>query len=92
MVFRGNIGISTYSTSVAPLSSTIINLGKPEVLPDDYYYNSVGAPRVSHEQGIGEGLTIACGFVKVCSWLNKNRSHGGSKDATVQIKESDHQI
>jgi hypothetical protein len=64
MFFRGNIGISTYIISVD-------NLGKPEGLPDDYYYNSVGAPRVFHEQGIGEGLTIACGFVKVCSWLNK---------------------
>ena len=54
MFFRGNIGISTYIKSVAPLSFPIINLGKPEGLPDDYYYNSVGAPRVSHEQGIGE--------------------------------------
>ena len=75
MFFRGNIGISTYIKSVAPPKSTLSkpvgNLGKPEGLPDDYYYNSVGAPRVSHEQGIGEGLTIACGFVKVCSWLNK---------------------
>ena len=73
MFFRGNIGISTYIKSVAPLSFTIINLGKPEGIPDDYYYNSVGAPRVSHEQGIGEGLTIACGFVKVCSSIDTNR-------------------
>nr|DAG01251.1 MAG TPA: hypothetical protein [Caudovirales sp. ctVfb8] len=37
MFFRGNIGISTYIISVAPLSFPIINLGKPEGLPDDYY-------------------------------------------------------
>lgn len=59
---------------------------------DDYYYNSVGAPRVSHEQGIGEGLTIACGFVKVCSSIDTNSPLRSSKDATVQIKESDYQI
>lgn len=70
MFFRGNLGLLPIATLLLPVG----NLGKPEGLPDDYYYyyyNSVGAPRVFHEQGIGEGLTIACGFVKVCSWLNK---------------------
>lgn len=89
MVFRGNIGISTYIISVAPYYH---NLGKPEGRPDDYYYNSVGAPRVSHEEGIGEGLTIACGFVKVCSSVETNSPLGGSKDATVQSKDcKDHE-
>ena len=78
-----------------PLLST---LRQPEGRPFAYYYNSVGAPRASHEQGIGGGLTCDLWSVKVCSSVETNSpldsllSLGGSKDATVQSKDcKDHE-